>query len=130
MLLRLLTTGWSIACVVMLATVASVRVPCTDRVPSVAHEALASSCRARLSSEHPLPPVSVVDVAGGVAPEELATLVHLRPDERISAINDRAMDSDLDADVLIALQAPHAGEFLDLTVSSATTERRVLVLMH
>lgn len=137
MLLRLLTTGLCVACVVMLATIPSVRGPfecgvprCPDRASSRAHEPLASPGQARLPDGDSPPPVSVIDVAGGVAPGALAALVHLRPDEWISAINDRALDSDLEAGALIASQAPHAGAFLDLTVSSATTERRVLVLMH
>jgi hypothetical protein len=56
--------------------------------------------------------------------------VHLGPGEWVSAINDRVLDSDLEAGAWIASRALTAGEFLDLTVSSATTERRVLVLMH
>jgi hypothetical protein len=130
MLFRLLTTGLCVACVVILATIQPVQLPCADRVPPVAHEASPFLCREGGSCGDRSPPVSVVDVAGGVAPEVLAQLVHLRPDERISAINDRALDSEAEAGALIASLAPHAGEFLDLTVSSTTTERRVLMLMH
>lgn len=114
LLFRLLTTGVCVACVVLLATLRPVRVEVTQ--PAVIHD------RA--------PPVSVVDVASGVAPGVLASLVHLQPTEWVSAINDHALGSDLEAGALIALLAPHTGEFIDLTVSSATSERRVLVLMH
>ncbi|HEX2690173.1 MAG TPA: hypothetical protein VHN14_26340 [Kofleriaceae bacterium] len=69
-------------------------------------------------------------MAHGVASGALATLVHLGPGEWVRAINDRVLDSDLEAGAWIASRALTAGEFLDLTVSSATTERRVLVLMH
>ena len=68
--------------------------------------------------------------SGLLAPEALIRLVHLRPDERVSAINDRPLDTDLLAGAWIASHAPSAGEFLDLTISSATSERRVLMLMH
>jgi hypothetical protein len=69
-------------------------------------------------------------VADRVAPESLPALVHLRPGEWVSAINDRAMDDDREVGEVIASLGPHAGAFIDLTVSSATTERRVLLLMH
>lgn len=115
-LFRLLTTGVCVACVVALATIEPVRVEVIPR--AVVHD------------HDRAPPVSVLDVAHGVAPGALAALVHLRPNEWVSAINDRALYSDLPADWQIALLAPHAGEFLDLTVSSATAERRVLVLVH
>jgi hypothetical protein len=75
-------------------------------------------------------PLRIVDVAGRVEPSGLAALVHVRPDEWVSAINDQPLDSDLATSALIASRAPHAGGYLDLTVTSATTERRVLVLMH
>jgi hypothetical protein len=150
LLFRLLTTGLCVVCVVLLATIQPARLCRMDRVRSHMRQAvtLAPADGSR-SAEEPgsgspcrdsprrnggasgaLPPVSVVDVASGVAPASLAGLVHLGPGERVSAIDDRAVDSDLEAGAWIASLAPHAGEFLDLTVSSETTERRVLVLMH
>jgi hypothetical protein len=75
------------------------------------------------------PRLSVVDVGASVAPSALATLVGLRSDERVSTVNDLPVDEDLDADLLIRSMA-RPGGFLDLTVSGAATERRVLVLMH
>ena len=75
-------------------------------------------------------PVSVVDVANGVAPEGLASLVHLRPTEWVIAINDRAVDTDLPLEALFASLVPRAGTFIDLTVTSASGERRVLILLH
>jgi len=113
-LFRLLTTGVCAACVVMLATLQPVHVEVAR--PAVIHD------RA--------PPVSVIDVAHGVAPGALAALVHLEPTEWVSAINDRALDSDLEAGARLASLAPDAGGFLDLTVTSARGERRVLVLLH
>jgi hypothetical protein len=77
-------------------------------------------------------PMRVVDVASGVAPIELASLLRLAPDERIATLNDRAVDRELglDNDVLVGSLAPRSGQFVDLTVSSARGERRVLVLVH
>jgi len=140
-LFRLLTMGVCVACVVKLATLepGCLRVqpdlasyaPLVDRYASaVPHGSAGRECGERLACEDRRPPVSVLDVAHGVAPDGLAELVHLRSTEWVSAVNDRALDPDIPVGYLIASLAPHAGEFLDLTVSSATTERRVLVLLH
>lgn len=75
-------------------------------------------------------PVSVVDVARGVAPAELATLVRLRIDERVIAIDDVPVDNDLAAGALIANRALGSGDYLDLTVAGTGGLRRVLVLLH
>jgi hypothetical protein len=129
LLFRLLTTGVCVACVVMLATIRPVHIDMTPSAVNWYPPHLNSPCGGAGCGDR-APLVSVVDVAHGVAPGALAALVHLRPTEWVSAINDRAVDSDLPVDALIAPLAPHDGEFLDLTVSSATSERRVLVLMH
>lgn len=123
LLLRLLTTGVCVACVVMLATIRPVRVEVA--APAVAPAPASPSAVIRDRA----PRLSVVDVAAGVAPSALAPLVGLRPSERVSAINDQPVDEDLDADLLIRSLA-RPGGFLDLTVSGRATERRVLVLMH
>jgi hypothetical protein len=121
LLFRLLTTGVCVACVVMLATIRPVRVVQMAPMIPPPNEAL---------REDRAPPVSVVDVANGVAPEGLASLVHLRPTEWVIAINDRAVDTDLPLEALFASLVPRAGEFIDLTVTSAAGERRVLILLH
>jgi hypothetical protein len=141
LLLRLLTTGVCVVCVVMLATKERGRVqvqPDLARYLSTVdgygaadpRGAAGSPRRDGFACADRQPPVSVLDVAHGVAPDELAGLVHLRPAEWVSAINDRPLDPDLPVGYLIAAVAPHAGDFLDLTVSSPTGERRVLVLIH
>ena len=127
MLFRLLTTGVCVACVVMLATVRPLRV--VQMAPALVPPPSEAPCRGFPCGDR-TPPVSVVDVANGVAPGGLASLVHLRPTEWVSAINDRAVDTDLPLDALLSSLVPHAGEFVDLTVSSASAERRVLVLLH
>lgn len=114
MVLRLVMTGLCAACVVLLATSEPLRIEILR--PVVIRE------RA--------PAVSVVDVASAVAPADLVALLHLRSNERVSAINDRPVSDELGAGPSIAALAPHAGEYLDLTVSTAVAERRVLVLMH
>ena len=77
-----------------------------------------------------IPPLAVVDVAPGVDPSGVVELLHLRPYEHIAAVNDRALDEDLPAGPQIAELAPPPGGFLDLTVSSPSAERRVLILLH
>jgi hypothetical protein len=129
LLFRLLTTGVCVACVVMLASIRPARVEVRAPVELDPARLLAPCLLSSVRGER-APPISVVDVAHGVTLDALAALVHLRPDERVSAINDRSLDRDRPARDSIAALAPHTGEFLDLTVASATTERRVLVLMH
>lgn len=141
LLLRLLTTGVCVVCMVMLATKERVRVEVAPDLacylstvdgygppgPRGSTELPRGPGVAR--ADRP-PPVSVLDVAHGVGPENLAGLVHLRSTEWVSEINDRALDPDLPLGYQIASLAPPAGGFLDLTVSSPTAERRVLVLIH
>lgn len=76
------------------------------------------------------PALAVVDVAAGVAPSGIVELLRLRPGEHIAAVNDRALDDDIPAGAQLAGFAPRPGGYLDLTVSSWSTERRVLVLLH
>ena len=122
LVLRLLTTGLCAASVVMLATFHPVRfVPVY--VETMPRSALPDG------RDRP-PPVSVVDVAAGVAPSAVLALVHRGPDEVIRAVDDRVVNDDVEAGAIIASLAPPAGGFVDLTVSSAGTERRVLVLLH
>jgi hypothetical protein len=126
MLLRLTTTCLCAAGVILLATRQPVRLeivrPRCERQLGV--EAARSDPR-----REPLP-LSVVDVVDRMTPADLASLVALKPGERVTAINDRPTDSDLATEVVIASQRLHAGEYLDLTVASLARERRVLVLLH
>jgi hypothetical protein len=128
LLLRVLTTGVCVACVVMLATIHPVRIEVVARAEAPAAAAALPAPLAAVIRDH-TPRLSVVDVGAGVAPSALATLVGLRSYERVSAVNDQPVDEDLDAELLIRSMA-RPGGFLDLTVSGAATERRVLVLMH
>ncbi|MBA3817930.1 MAG: hypothetical protein H0X17_03490 [Deltaproteobacteria bacterium] len=74
--------------------------------------------------------ISVVDVARGADPAALATFIRLRGDERVVAVGDRAVASDLAAGAEIAAHPVGSGRFLDLTVRGAEGSRRVLVLVH
>ena len=74
--------------------------------------------------------VSVVDVAHGVPPSLLTSIVQLRHDERVIAVDDQAVANDLAAGAAIAARDPGPGRFLDLTVAGAAGSRRILVLMH
>ena len=128
LLLRLLSTVLCATCVVLLATFQPVRVeilqPAPHRGPagSAERDAAPGSAAAGV-------PINVVDVAPGVSPAQIAAMVQLRSDEHVSAINDRVAVSDLEAGALIA-SLPRPGGFVDLTVSSPSAERRVLVLLH
>jgi hypothetical protein len=72
-------------------------------------------------------PVTVLDVAPGVSAEEIATMIRLADGERVTAVGDRRLDSDLAAGA--ALRSA-TGDYLDLTVDGPHGERRVLVLRH
>lgn len=124
MLARLLLISLCTATLVMLATWQPVHVHVVAPAPVV-------SPPAGLASTSP-PRMSVVDVASGVPDIELASLVRLAPDERITAINDRPVDAslELDARVLIGSEAPRAGDYLDLAVSGPAGVRRVVMLVH
>ena len=73
---------------------------------------------------------TLVDVGRGVAPGDLAQLVHLGAGEHVIEVDDRAVDGDLDAGAAIAAHDLRPGSFIDLTVERDGARRRVLVLLH
>jgi hypothetical protein len=58
-----------------------------------------------------LPAPTLIDVSSQMSPDQLVSLIRLAPGEHISSLDDH-----------------HA--YLDVTVQSARSERRVLVLVH
>jgi hypothetical protein len=96
------------------------RAPCELRSPA----AIARADGASSSS------VDVVDVSPFVVSRDIPALIHLRPGEHVTAVGDCAVLSDGDAAARIATRPPRRGAFIDLTVSSAAGDRRVLVLRH
>jgi hypothetical protein len=76
------------------------------------------------------PPASIVDVAPGIAGNQLGALVHLAPGEHVIAVGEREVAGDLEAGAVLAEASPRSGSYIDLTVASATGPRRMLVLMH
>jgi hypothetical protein len=76
--------------------------------------------------------VTVIDVAPRIDPTTLLSLIRLGEDERIVAVDERQVASDLAAGAAIAA-AHRRGKprFIDLAVASPGREsRRVLVLLH
>ena len=71
---------------------------------------------------------TIIDVAPGLSATQIAQLVRLGPDERVTSVDDRAVTGNLDAGTVIG--APSGRRFLDLTIGRANSERRVLVLIH
>ena len=89
----------------------------------------------RPTAPWPAPMVSasnaaIVDVAPGVSAAQLTALVHLASDERVVAVGETRVASDLEAGAQIARREVRANTFVDLTVSSRAGERRVIILMH
>ena len=70
---------------------------------------------------------TIIDVAPGLSATQIAQLVRLGPDERVTSVDDHAVTGNLDAGTVIV---PAGRHFLDLTIGRAHTERRVLVLIH
>ena len=80
------------------------------------------------------PPASVVptivDVAAGVPAGELSSLIRLAPGERVVAVDDHPVATDLEAGAAIVDREASPGTFVDLEVAGAAGHRRVLVLLH
>jgi hypothetical protein len=68
---------------------------------------------------------TIVDVAAGVTPTLLPSLVKLAPGEHVVAVDDRHVANDLEAGALIANSAPHGYVELD-----ASTGRRIVLILH
>ena len=124
MLLRLLTFGLCAAGVFLLATLEPVR------LEVVRPEVWLDVARPALPTPGPTPGVTIVDAAEQVGPAKLAELLYLEGGERVSAINDRPVADDQLAIEVISSLPLRAGQYVDLTVTRATGERRVLVLLH
>lgn len=120
LLFRSLTTGLLGACLALLVQLE----PLSRALPACV---LAPPAAPR-SPAAVAPAASIVDVAPGVA--DVAALIQLAPGERVIAVGDRPMTSDLAAGAALAALPRGPGRYLDLTVASASTTRRVLVLMH
>ncbi|HET9988765.1 MAG TPA: hypothetical protein VFQ65_09595 [Kofleriaceae bacterium] len=113
LLFRSLSVGLLGACVCLLAQRPFERV-------RVEHER-------ELVAVRPAPAPTIIDVAPGLTATQIAELVHLAPDERVTSVDDRPVTGNLDAGTVIE---PHDRHFVDLTVASSAGERRVLVLIH
>jgi hypothetical protein len=114
LLFRSLSVGLLAACVCLLA-----QRP-IQRVVQVEHER-------ELVAVPRSPAPTIIDVAPGLTATQIAQLVHLAPDERVTSVDDQPVTGNLDAGTVIE---PHDRHFVDLTVASRTGERRVLVLIH
>jgi len=123
LLFRSITAGLLGACVYLLA-----QLPEARGVEATCVEAPAAT----FVAHRVRPAMTVVDVAHGVSASDVATLVHLDPDERIVSINDVAVDSSLIAGVAIADRVRDGIHYLDLAVARhrASETRRVVVLLR
>lgn len=69
---------------------------------------------------------TIVDVAPGV--DQLAGLVRIKPGERVLSVDDRKVESDLEAGAAITA---HDHPYVDIEVATAAGgSRRVLLLLH
>jgi hypothetical protein len=131
MLLRLTMTCLCAVGVILLARVQPVRL---EIVRPVLREPVLEADPGRVAPRRDIGSLSVVDAVAEAVVQmqraELATLLALKPDEYVSSLNDRAVDSDTTLEQMFASRRLYEGEYLDLTVSRSTGERRVLVLLH
>lgn len=115
LLFRSVAIGLLGACVLLLAQ----RPPPVvqiERVPEV----IAAAPRA--------PAPTIIDVAPGLSSTQLAQLVRLGPDERVTSVDDHPVVGSLDAGTVLG--APGSRRFVDLGIAGRSGERRVLVLVH
>jgi len=125
---RSVTTGLLGACLYFVVQLSA-------RAPEPAPNPCAKLDAARLMAgavlhaelEHSAP--TMIDVANGVPPLTVPSLVRLESGEHISTVDDRPVPDDLTAGALIAERA-RTHSFVDLTIDGHATTRRVLVLMH
>ncbi|MBL9016934.1 MAG: hypothetical protein JNL83_22285 [Myxococcales bacterium] len=116
-LFRSLTIGLLGACILLLARLEG---PAATVSPGAAVHAAPAATAA-----------TIVDVAPGVRASDVPSLIRLAPGERVVAVDDRRVDSDLAAGVAIANRAPASGAFVDLDIAgTGGAHRRVLVLLH
>ncbi len=83
--------------------------------------------------EVPTSPVAVVDVAHGVPPSTVLSLVRIGPDEQIASVGDTEVENDLVAGSRLADAIRSGAQYVDLEVAqrdSPTNVRRVLILLH
>lgn len=115
LLFRSLTIGLLGACVMLLLRLGPSRTTIVTTVP-----------------ERPVgSTATIVDLAPGLSSGVVTSLVRLGPGERVVAVDDRAVASDLEAGAAITDHPRVAGSFVDLEVASDRGEhRRVLVLLH
>jgi hypothetical protein len=131
MLLRLITMCLCAAGVILLATLQPVRFEIVQRV---LREPMANGSAQRPEPGRDRLSLSIVDAVAEAVERmpraELVSLLALRPDEYVSSLDDRAVDSDTTLEQVFASRQLYAGAYLDLTVLSDRSERRVLVLLH
>ncbi len=118
-LFRSLTIGLLGACILLLARLEKASEPVAAGIPTLA-----------IASAPPVTGATIVDVAPGVRASDVPGLIRLAPGERVTAVDDRRVESDLAAGVAIANRAPSSGAFVDLDVEGNGGHRRVLVLLH
>ena len=74
------------------------------------------------------PAPTIIDVAPGLSSTQLAQLVRLAPDERVTSVDDHPVTGNLDAGTVLG--EPGSRRFVDLAIAGRTHDRRVLVLVH
>lgn len=130
MLLRLTMTCLCAVGVILLARIEPVRL---EIVRPVLREPVLEAEPGR-APRREIGSLSVVDAVAEAVVQmpraELTALLALKPNEYVSSLNDRAVDSDTTLEQMFASRRLYEGEYLDLTVSRPSGERRVLVLLH
>jgi len=122
LLFRSLTTGLLGACVLLLVNLLA-----RSRAPArPAQLPVPASAAIHLIEGVP----TIIDVSPAIRAADLPSLVPLARGERVLAVGDRRVLSDLSAGAEIARSGLTNGQYLDLTVGDGVTTRRVLVLMH
>jgi hypothetical protein len=122
MLFRSFAVGLLGACLLLVL----LRPPRVVRPRRIEHDRELVAIAAAVPSRAP----TIIDVAPGASASQIARLVRLAADERITAVDDRPVTGNLDAGTAIA--RPTGRTFIDLTIAGPDPgmQRRVLVLVH
>jgi hypothetical protein len=120
-LFRSLTIGLLGACVMFLVKLEPMR---PEPTPTIAMTESPPQVPAAAAA-------TIVDVAPGVRGAEVTSLIRLLPGERVVAVDDRRVETDLAAGAAISNRVNGAGGYVDLDIQTPEgPHRRVLVLLH
>ncbi len=127
---RSFAIGLSAACFALLVMRPTVELRVAEAPPLHAHAAALRYHPSPRTAEPIVPVPTIIDAAPGITASQLAAAIRLEPGEQIVTVDEVAVDSDLDAGIVLASRDLRSRDFIDLGVTGPEGNRRVLVLLH